>query len=516
MQCKIGGKHTLKGVGKNPRLAHSKSKNDKNISGLLNQIIDNKEAGKIGIHTFTNASSFTVGESDVKTISIEFAPNEAVMAQFFGSVIVGVNADQVERSVVARGDVLIPSVEVEEVLAEGTAGNEETTNSGTTDSDAMGTDVVDETGGSSDSAVVAEEPKVIGNTKEQTLSVELPVVWKEDGQVVVYFTFEFNDNIIEIHQPEETWRSGKHSIMENSKAAFYQIMETRLETQTVEELAELFGAVEVDFENNILINFRFQDSSVIIHKRRLSVFTLELNDTTNDLLEEKVISCSTFKFLGSYTPYGDFLDGHDGYWYGFSNQVNSSGDAKMYWVKIKKDDYTMTEGIWTLSNCYLKAIGYFKVDTYAQRGVRGVIRNGYLYLTAYDDAGIYKINLSNSTDVTLIPFGFTSAGKSQTGSGTCANYLFMVNDLIIGWDYQIKPDDTVVQTVGSTRLLNLGTPLFQYKEFCFGWGGNYGSDYRMCFLLTPHLASINNLSTAVVKTTDKTMKITYELTEVDS
>ena len=213
MQCKIGGKHTLKGVGKNPRLAHAKSKNDKNISGLLNQIIDNKEAGRIGIHTFTNASSFTVGESDVKIISIEFAPNEAVMAQFFGSVIVGVNADQMERSVVARGDVVIPSVEVEEVLAEGTAGNEETTDSGTTDSDAAGTDVVDETGGSSDSAVAAEEPVVIGNTKEQTLSVELPVVWKEDGQVVVHFTFEFNDNIIEIHQPEETWHSGKHSIM---------------------------------------------------------------------------------------------------------------------------------------------------------------------------------------------------------------------------------------------------------------------------------------------------------------
>ncbi len=42
MQCKIGGKHTLKSVGKNPRLAQAKSKNDKNISGLLNQIIDNK------------------------------------------------------------------------------------------------------------------------------------------------------------------------------------------------------------------------------------------------------------------------------------------------------------------------------------------------------------------------------------------------------------------------------------------------------------------------------------------
>ena len=179
MQCKIGGKHTLKGVGKNPRLAHAKSKNDKNISGLLNQIIDNKEAGKIGIHTFTNASSFTVGESDVKIISIEFAPNEAVMAQFFGSVIVDVKADQIERSITVAGDVSIPSVEVE------------------------GIDVPEE----------RTDPVVIGNTKEQTLSVELPVVWKEDGQVVVHFTFEFNDCIIEIHQPEETWHSGKHSIM---------------------------------------------------------------------------------------------------------------------------------------------------------------------------------------------------------------------------------------------------------------------------------------------------------------
>lgn len=208
MQCKIGGKHTLKGVGKNPRLAHAKSKNDKNISGLLNQIIDNKEAGKIGIHTFTNASSFTVGESDVKIISIEFAPNEAVMAQFFGSVIVGVNADQVERSVVARGDVVIPSVEVTEKVEEVLPEEESGTESEVTGSEDGGVATEDASEGDT-----SEEPKVIGKTKEQTLSVELPVVWKEDGQVVVHFTFEFNDNIIEIHQPEETWHSGKHSIM---------------------------------------------------------------------------------------------------------------------------------------------------------------------------------------------------------------------------------------------------------------------------------------------------------------
>ena len=189
MQCKIGGKHTLKGVGKNPRLAQAKSKNDKNISGLLNQIIDNKEAGKIGIHTFTNASSFIVGESDVKIISIEFAASEEVMAQFFGSVILSVKADQIEKSVTAKTDVVIPSVEVTGVEPE-PEGSEEVSD------DEAGTD----------------EPEVIGNTKEQTVSVELPVTWKEDGQALVHFTFEFNDSIIEIHQPEEHWHSGRHSI----------------------------------------------------------------------------------------------------------------------------------------------------------------------------------------------------------------------------------------------------------------------------------------------------------------
>ena len=58
---KIGGKQSLKCVGKNPRLAQAKSRNDKNISGLLNQIEDNAKTGKIGIHTFTNASAHEIG-----------------------------------------------------------------------------------------------------------------------------------------------------------------------------------------------------------------------------------------------------------------------------------------------------------------------------------------------------------------------------------------------------------------------------------------------------------------------
>ncbi|MGN9173977.1 hypothetical protein ACTM9N_14340 [Lachnospiraceae bacterium HCP1S3_A8] len=177
MNCKIGGKHSLKGVGKNPRLAQAKSKNDKNISGLLNQI----EAGKIGIHTFTNASAYTVAETDVKIISIEFATSEENHAQFFGQVIVDVKADVVEKTASAKGEVVIPSVSVN------------------------GMD-----GSSSEETL---EVSQIGNTVEQTVSVELPVIWSEDGAVQVHFIFELNDEVILVHQPEETWHSGKHTIL---------------------------------------------------------------------------------------------------------------------------------------------------------------------------------------------------------------------------------------------------------------------------------------------------------------
>ena len=171
---KVGGRQSIKCVGKNPKLSQAKSKNDKNISGLLAQI----EAGKIGIHTFTNASAFTVQNVDTKIISIEFATTEANHAQFFGQVIVDITANQVTKTATASGDVVIPSVAVDEP-----------------------------------EPVDPDEPEVIGNTEEQTVSVSLPVTWTEDGHADVIFSFEFNNQMIPVHYPQENWHSGRHTIL---------------------------------------------------------------------------------------------------------------------------------------------------------------------------------------------------------------------------------------------------------------------------------------------------------------
>ena len=41
----------------------------------------------------------------------------------------------------------------------------------------------------------------------------------------------------------------------------------------------------------------------------------------------------------------------------------------------------------------------------------------------------------------------------------------------------------------------MATPC-SYKNFVFMWGGSYGKEHRCAYLLTPYLASINNLSSA--------------------
>ena len=184
---KIGGRQSLKCVGKNPRLSQAKSKNDKNISGLLNQI----EAGKIGIHTFTNASEYTIGKTDVRIISIEFASKEENHAQFFGQIVVDVAADPAARSANASGTIVIPFPST----GSGAAGN-----AGTED-DPSGMEA--EAGDAEDGAAGEE-------TTDISVDVSLPVTWTENGKAVCYVTFELNNAEILLHHPVETWHSGKH------------------------------------------------------------------------------------------------------------------------------------------------------------------------------------------------------------------------------------------------------------------------------------------------------------------
>lgn len=105
----------------------------------------------------------------------------------------------------------------------------------------------------------------------------------------------------------------------------------------------------------------------------------------------------------------------------------------MLWVKISKEDYSITEGEWTLSNAKLMDVGERNAAaSYPERVVKCCVRNGYLYVLANNKKGIYKINLSNPADVTLIDFGFTSKWKPLCENGSCEVYMTLIGDLIVG------------------------------------------------------------------------------------
>lgn len=95
---KINGKQTVKCVGKNPRLAAAKSKNDKNISGLISSIGETK----LSIYTFTNALALDGGEEKLSIINMEFASSDETNAEFHVQAIMDVESNPDTRTLTAE------------------------------------------------------------------------------------------------------------------------------------------------------------------------------------------------------------------------------------------------------------------------------------------------------------------------------------------------------------------------------------------------------------------------------
>ena len=370
-------------------------------------------------------------------------------------------------------------------------------------------------------AYASNDVNATANTKRGSMNLTESMALTNGYKFVWEFTAgQGNGTIAAVALTSSFGGKNAYGSTADDASAFKLLKSVNLRTMEDDDVLLLYEAVEIDFANNRLYSITHEDNAVVITTVHLPMFTVGLNDTLDDhtlkVENTRTIVTTTFQFLTTYNQYGQFYDGKNGYWYGFANQGNSSGDATMYWVRISKSDYSKTEGVWTLSNAHLQPVGNQMIDSYPERTTKSCIRDGYLYVMAYDKTGVYKINVANQADVSLISLGFTSSFSALGGSGNSGLYMALIGDIIIGCDFQILDNDTVIQTAGATRTASPASPLFQYKEFLVGWGGSYGTRARYMFLLTPYLASINNLASPVVKTNSKTMKITYTLTESSS
>ena len=156
---KINGKQTVKCVGKNPRLAAAKSKNDKNISGLISSIGETK----LSIYTFTNALALDAGEEKLSIINMEFASGDETNAEFHAQAIMEVESNPDTRTLTA----------------------ETTIDLGTTTDDE-------------------------GNEVENKKVISFPLSWQEDGKTVLSVFYVLDGHEVEEFHPKESWLSGKH------------------------------------------------------------------------------------------------------------------------------------------------------------------------------------------------------------------------------------------------------------------------------------------------------------------
>lgn len=147
---KVNGKQSIKCVGKNPRLAEAKSKNDKNIAGLISSINETR----LSIYTFVNALPVDVGEERVSIINMEFASADETNAEFHAQCILQVSSNPDTRNITASTEVDL--------------GEEEAT------------------------------------------VISFPLSWQEDGksEITVYYILDGHE-IAEFH-PKESWLSGNH------------------------------------------------------------------------------------------------------------------------------------------------------------------------------------------------------------------------------------------------------------------------------------------------------------------
>jgi len=279
-------------------------------------------------------------------------------------------------------------------------------------------------------------------------------------------------------------------------------------------------ACEVNFDGNYFYSISINNANEIIINKIRKCFRqvglkFSMREDGDELLLTQTLIPETFISPNSGSQYADFHDGEDGYWYGFLAPSNSSGNAMVKWIKIKKSDYSFSEGSWTLNNAQIYQVGYrYSYGSYPSRNVQSIMRNGYIYFMSYSRTGIYKINANNQADIILIPFGFTS--NFSGGDNYGYTQIYKIGDAVIGSDFILTADDTVIHTNNSNPLNYICTPLFISAPYALAFGRyqyNTMTIYKHLFLVSPYLASINNLSESIIKTADKTMKITYTVTE---
>ncbi|QWQ39159.1 hypothetical protein KMP11_02175 [Gemella sp. zg-570] len=102
IEYKIHGKLRIKSDGQNYLLSKGKTKQDKNIQGILQTI----DSDKLRVNSYTNSSEITLEKEPKTIIDIEFTSNKETDAYFIATIILNVKkeTEELEETVLIKED----------------------------------------------------------------------------------------------------------------------------------------------------------------------------------------------------------------------------------------------------------------------------------------------------------------------------------------------------------------------------------------------------------------------------
>ena len=183
------------------------------------------------------------------------------------------------------------------------------------------------------------------------------------------------------------------------------------------------------------------------------------------------------------------------------------------------DPTDFSEFTWTFSGFSVRSVNY-------NRYYNIVILNNKVYFWAFSPANnivaipiVAEDKTFTADDVSFLTKSADSTANLSTYSneGLRSTSSFVLNGVGYLNNAVFRDGDTEYKTMNKINGRNESFTSFpqMYKNFllAFYLNGNYGN--MELYVPTNYLATINNLETPIEKTAEKTMKITYTLTQTE-
>lgn len=258
---------------------------------------------------------------------------------------------------------------------------------------------------------------------------------------------------------------------------------------------ELGKIMDYDKNTRSIITHTISKSanSITVYKALLPIWKYGITDDGIGRVRETIVcnvngisECESIYFIGSNNKYYFFL--------GFKSRDTSSQPYSLTFLLIKMDKKTFNSD--SIEFTFREAAYPNPTQDYYDYSF---IRNDFLYLQLFFSGKYvyFKINISDFMLIKKIDIPKLSILSIIDKDAICETYCIGAND-------EIYVDRKGGYTIGRLFYADCGCYISQYSTV---------ADSSVLIYSCATLFTVNNLSSPVVKTADKTMKITYILRE---